>query len=111
MNFPCPKCNTPDKGVLLFNLVAPCDACVGILPEKKKEKYTIEIQRDLPGLGQFIRVALVCGENTTVDREYVEAKIELGTHLSYTWTKYKDYSTHWWFTDYLDSICIVQWSE
>lgn len=62
MNFPCPKCNTPDKGVLLFNLVAPCDACSGIVPEKKREKYTVHQHKELKDLKDYYAVALGCGD-------------------------------------------------
>lgn len=105
MNFPCPKCNIPDKGVLLFNLVAPCDTCSGIILPKKKEKYTIELQEDLPSLGVFVRVALACGE----DKEFIQRKLDEG--YGFTWTLYEGYSTHRWFIDYQYNYCVVQWSE
>ena len=105
MNFPCPKCNTPDKGVLLFNLVAPCDACSCIILPKKKDKFTIELQKDLPSLGIFVRAALACGE----DKELIQRKLDSG--YDFIWTLYEGYSTHRWFTEYQDNYCVVQWSE
>ena len=33
--FPCPTCNKPDVGVLLFTTVAPCDECYGVKPDNK----------------------------------------------------------------------------
>lgn len=34
MKFDCPKCGIVGAGVLLFNLVAPCDRCSGIVTRK-----------------------------------------------------------------------------
>lgn len=105
MNFPCPKCNTPDKGVLLFNLVAPCDSCSGIVPEKKKEKYTIEFHKDLHKLGKFIQVAVSCGKN----REAIQQRID--NNYSWLWTSYEVYESDSWFIQRPDDLCVVQWSE
>lgn len=109
MNFPCPKCNTPNRGVLLFNLVAPCDTCSGIVPEKKKEKYTIESHKDLLKLGKFIRVALACGPEW--DRKYTQTRLEKRGVADFTWTEYSVFLTHPYLTDYPDDICVIQWSE
>ena len=113
MNFPCPKCNVPDRGVLLFNLVAPCDTCSGIAPtpEKKLEKYTIHNHRELLSLGRFIRVALTCGEDNEYERDYVQKCIYGTTIDNYTWTDYSNFSTHKDFLSYPSDICVVQWSE
>jgi hypothetical protein len=46
MQFDCPRCGTAGTGVLLFNLVAPCDRCSGIVTTKPRksglEVMTIE---------------------------------------------------------------------
>lgn len=108
MNFPCPKCNAPDRGVLLFNLVAPCDTCSGIVPEKKKEKYTIHNQKELLFLGNFLRVALGCGPEE--DRVYIQREINKGCP-GYFWTDYCNVFTHKDYKNYPNDLCIVQWSE
>lgn len=110
MNFPCPKCNTPDKGVLLFNLVAPCDACSGILSEKKKEKekYTIHNHKELLFLGKFLKVALGCGPEN--GRIYIQRDISKGCN-DFFWTDYSDFTTHKDYLNYPDDLCVVQWSE
>lgn len=111
MNFPCPKCNTPDKGVLLFNLVAPCDTCSGILPEKKKEKYTIHNHKELLYLGKFLRVALACGLDTSTERKYFQREIYSKGCNDFFWTDYSDFTTHKDYLNYPDDLCVVQWSE
>ncbi len=46
MSFDCPKCGAVGVGVLLFNLVAPCDKCKGI-SLKRKQRYTSCTQGEL----------------------------------------------------------------
>lgn len=36
MAFDCPKCGAVGKGFLSFNLVQPCDTCMGIRPSVKR---------------------------------------------------------------------------
>jgi hypothetical protein len=112
MPFPCPKCNTPDKGVLLFNLVAPCDACAGIIPEKKKEKekYTIHKHKELPSLGVYYKVALGCGGEE--HRDYLNERIRDGGVTRYCFDLFsaKEY-IDLYVKNKPESLCVVQWSE
>lgn len=88
-------------------MVAPCDSCSGIVPEKKEEKYTIESHKDLLKVGKFIRVALACGPEC--DRKYIQTRLE--KHGVNDWTDYSVFLTHPHLTDFPDDICVVQWSE
>lgn len=42
MKFDCPRCGTTGTGVLLFNLVAPCDRCSGIVTTRSR-KASLEV--------------------------------------------------------------------
>lgn len=92
MKFNCPKCGTIGTGVLLFNLVAPCDKCSGITTRPRKSGLEV----------------MTIGEMSKLEPKpwgYAWFDIDEKKESVESWLKYEliSHEMYWSYTEYIHS--------